>query len=367
MGVHSKKLLQAQMLQLLVLLVALLIAATTTLPLSKPGCPGMCGHVEIPFPFGTNKTCSLNTSFLITCNHTFSPPIPFLANSSSSSRPVPVLDISLDGKLQISLPVATYCLNKRTLVTRSQEFSLAPFHLSSKQNKLIVLGADAAGLVYNNDEYSDILYSTVACVSLSTEPTPIETCSGTFCCETPIQQRLSNFLYISFVNIFNENDTNKLQSYPCRYTFLVKDGVYNFNISDLLNFNSTSTFPVVVDWALGNTCQDAKKNASSYMCKSNYSEYHCAEGGHGYYCKCSIGFQGNPYLPGGCQDINECEGSNDCLKGTSTCTNSPPGSYSCLCPKGYEGDGKNNGTGCSPKFRNNRIIIIALSEYIIVC
>jgi len=39
----------------------------------------------------------------------------------------------------------------------------------------------------------------------------------------------------------------------------------------------------------------------------------------------------------------------------------------CSCPEGYEGDGKNNGTGCSPnsstKSSNDIFDIIALSEY----
>lgn len=65
-------------------------------------------------------------------------------------------------------------------------------------------------------------------------------------------------------------------------------------------------------------------------------------------------------------DVDECaEESHDCLKGISTCSNSPEGSYSCSCLKGYEGDGKNNGSGCV--IRSNRKIVIALSKYPFVC
>jgi hypothetical protein len=57
--------------------------------------------------------------------------------------------------------------------------------------------------------------------------------------------------------------------------------------------------------------------------------------------------------------------SNDCVEG-ATCINFP-GSYQCLCPVGYEGNGKMNGTRCSPnsstKSRKEIILIIALSEY----
>jgi len=64
-------------------------------------------------------------------------------------------------------------------------------------------------------------------------------------------------------------------------------------------------------------------------------------------------------------DVDECtEESDDCLKGRSTCSNDPEGSYTCLCPKGYEGDGKINGSGCV--IRSNRKIIIAFSKYTFV-
>jgi len=60
-------------------------------------------------------------------------------------------------------------------------------------------------------------------------------------------------------------------------------------------------------------------------------------------------------------DINECMESHDCVKGAK-CVNFP-GSYQCLCPKGYNGDGKKDGTRCSPKSNTSIILIITLSEY----
>ena len=46
------------------------------------------------------------------------------------------------------------------------------------------------------------------------------------------------------------------------------------------------------------------------------------------------------------KDIDECNGTNKnlCLK-MAHCSNIP-GSYLCICPVGYHGDGKKNGTGC---------------------
>jgi len=293
MGVHLNQLL------LVVLLTA--AAAAKTQPMSKPNCPTKCGNVSIPFPFGLTELCSLNTSFLITCNKTLSQPIPFLKIDPR----VRLLDISLDGQLHVSLPVVTSCVDNKTGESGGYfyfRFNLKPFHLSSKQNKLTVLGAITAGAVHDEDSTA---YAPTYCVSMYSNIHNIhyDSCSGTFCCQTPIQHRLSEFVYVCGSNIMQDNYTKPFESYPCGYTFLVKDGAYDFSITDLINFNRSNTFPVVVDWAVGNTCQAAQKNASSYECKSKYSECHNAKVGPGYHCKCSAGFRGNPYLPDGCQGL----------------------------------------------------------------
>ncbi|CAL4976353.1 unnamed protein product [Urochloa decumbens] len=90
-------------------------------------------------------------------------------------------------------------------------------------------------------------------------------------------------------------------------------------------------------WAISNTTCDLAKNQNhtSYACISANSECTNVTDGHvyiGYRCKCSQGYEGNPYIRNGCNDINECLMIPYLC--TETCYNRE-GSYNCTsCPQG---------------------------------
>ncbi|XP_066360837.1 putative wall-associated receptor kinase-like 16 [Miscanthus floridulus] len=72
------------------------------------------------------------------------------------------------------------------------------------------------------------------------------------------------------------------------------------------------------------------------LCKSEFSDCR-RENPSGYTCHCKSGYDGNPYITGGCQDINECELPE--VKGAcfGECKNLA-GSYECRCPRGTHGN-----------------------------
>ncbi|URD98927.1 OsWAK receptor-like protein kinase, partial [Musa troglodytarum] len=125
--------------------------------------------------------------------------------------------------------------------------------------------------------------------------------------------------------------------------------------------NRSETFVVlkqqaIVSWVIElQPCEDAKNNMTTFACGHAHSS--CIdttitnENGKfvGYHCKCSEGYQGNPYVTNGCTGaplfsqtsiftlyINECNSTEKRLC-YGICTNTD-GGYTCTCAAGTSGD-----------------------------
>ncbi|KAF5467861.1 hypothetical protein F2P56_012073 [Juglans regia] len=378
--------LRGKLLQLLLLGFVILGATAASIPNSN--CVRMCGEVEIPYPFGTSEGCYLDKPFLITCNHTFSPPKPFL------DVDLPVVDISVPkGELRVSNRIAFLCKRYNPITANTNnpnkpavsscgrpprysvclpstsvnynEISalrnLSSFRISETRNKITAVGCDVYTYIEGSEGQKGF---TTGCLSLCEENVNEVngSCSGIGCCQTSIPKGATG--YILSVRSLS-NDSTSFGS--CSYGFIVDEQEYKFS-SDFTNLKNTTTVPLVLDWAIGNkTCKDAQKNKGSYACKATHSYCYDSTNGPGYRCKCSSGYHGNPYLPDGqddsCQDIDECKLGHlkPACNATATCINTD-GNYTCTCPKGYEGDGRIDGTDCRPIVgqSNSKIISIAL-------
>ncbi|MFQ6628571.1 hypothetical protein Gotur_008101 [Gossypium turneri] len=322
------------LMQLMILLNVILTVKASTPAVAKPGCPSRCGDVIIPYPFGTGRDCNITAGFFINCNISFRPHKPFFGN-------LEVINISTDGQLRILSNTSYDCYNTSYKNWLFYSFWLSEFSINNNKNKFTAIGCDTSAVV--QDLYGQ-RYAT-GCLSLCNNITdvPNGSCSGIGCCQTSIPKDVRSY------NISLEsyaNHTNVLSENPCSYAFVAEVDSYTFSASDLRGFQFQSRqFPITLDWNIGNTsCNEANMDVNNFACKE-YSKCVDSENNSGYLCKCLEGYMGNPYLPNGCQDLNECESMSPC-NGTARCTNLP-GTYNCSCPVGYEGDGKKSGTGCS--------------------
>ncbi|TVU50146.1 hypothetical protein EJB05_01503 [Eragrostis curvula] len=167
------------------------------------------------------------------------------------------------------------------------------------------------------------------------------------CCQTAVTGNQEFFIF-EFADYLQDPRLQKFS--PCSYGFIVEDGWFNFDpyYAKLSHFRERyrDGVPFVVDWVVGNeTCAEAKKNMS-YACLDMKSVcVDTSNNGPGYLCNCSTGYEGNPYLQGGCQDIDECQFPSK-YPCNGECINTI-GGYNCSCPHGtHSTDPKS--TPCNP-------------------
>ncbi|PIN23364.1 Serine/threonine protein kinase [Handroanthus impetiginosus] len=337
--------LQIQFIKLLAILVTIasskssLSATPPNFAIARPNCINRCGNLSIPYPFGTTPDCYQSYGFFVTCNHTFNPPQAFIQNSS-----IEISDISLDGQLKVLQFIGHDCYNQKgTRNSNNNPWIDLPISLTvnNTANKFTIIGCDTYGFIFGRR--LDRNYGTGCTAICDAEDDLIAgSCAGLGCCQTSIPKQvwsvgLSLWSYENYSNVWSFDN--------CSYAFLVEESAFTFSPENLTNLRSVEKLPMVVDWAIGNgTCEEAQMNASSYACKSVNSRCYKPDNGYGYRCSCLEGYQGNPYLLRGCQDVDECEDPrlNICEK---RCVNTM-GGFHCACPKGYYGDGRKGGQGC---------------------
>lgn len=208
-------------------------SSTQTDHYSEP-CVRWCGEVEIPYPFGTTESCSLDSNFLIECNnYTYSDsPIPETGNVEVNSISVQHHEMSIlfyvsrdcynesDGCSRCQSPSMRNISTARIFGDNSVSLMVSPiFTISPTKNKLTVIGCDSYAYLHgyqNSEEYS------MGCMSIcqSMKSVPNGTCSGVGCCQTQIPHGLQNVSLKAYS--FNEH-RNSLGFNNCSYAFLVQE------------------------------------------------------------------------------------------------------------------------------------------------
>ncbi|KAL3326514.1 hypothetical protein AABB24_037269 [Solanum stoloniferum] len=312
---------------------------------TKPGCTKQCGNVTVPYPFDIGSDYALNVRFELDCNTSDDGYQKLILG-----RNIVVYDIS-DAEFRISNSFGWRRYNSSGAVLAeslawTRFLETTPYSFSAL-NRFTVVGCDDYASITgpNNFEYG----CNVSCTS--TRDVIEGECIGKGCCQTQIPKGLK---YYNTTMSSTENHTDVWSFNSCGYAFLGEADHFHFrglpDLGDDLNVDDfydriKASVPIVLDWAIGShTCTQALKT-EDYACSENS---HCIDsdtGLGGYRCSCNPGYQGNPYLNQGCQDVDECADHPNNSLCENICINTP-GSFNCSCPHGYTGDGKKDGRGC---------------------
>ncbi|CAN6182766.1 unnamed protein product [Urochloa humidicola] len=305
----------------------LLAAAAADLPAARsPGCATTCGDIDVPYPFGLDPQCAINDEFRLNCSTVGRATKLFHGSLEVIRFSVP------DGKAWLKTLMSSQCYDQATgdmsYSNAWLNISNLPYVLSADDNKVIVLGCRSLAYMLS-DTY------IIGCLSTCDEPlrNGSSCASGNAgCCQADLPRGVQ--YYQSF---FNElyNTTKIWRNTPCNYVTVMESAAFNFSTTYLTStvFYDTdgSRTPVVMEWGITkDTCEQARINKTAYACVSDHSD--CVDSDAGYRCRCKDGFNGNPYIVGGCTDINECL-DNATYPCAGICENTP-GSFTCSCPRG---------------------------------
>ncbi|KVH94793.1 EGF-like calcium-binding [Cynara cardunculus var. scolymus] len=303
--------------------------------------------------------------FDVYCDTSSDPPRASLESKSNSS----IKQIS-DSTVRISNTVSTRCYSPDGIiqsgVTFSPNFNNTPYTIS-EVNKLTVIGCNEYAWVTSKMRPTGCLV-----ICYNEEDDIGDDCSGNACCQSSIPEPINYYVtqfYALQDSDFSNNGSrnpnitprpllsevlgmsNRETLNPCTYAFVGDVEAFKFNGTTVLNDTSLAkkieaNVPIVLDWAIGDLSCNEAEAINGTACQSNSMCVNSKKETGGYRCKCNEGYEGNPYLSPGCQDIDECKDKLQ-FPCYGTCVNIP-GNYTCKCKQGYSGDAKIKG-GCSRK------------------
>ncbi|XP_050243047.1 wall-associated receptor kinase-like 10 [Quercus robur] len=270
-------------------------------------CYSSCGNLEIPYPFGIGPHCYMDKMFEVVCNGTGSSVKAFL---TSIDKEVLQINISSGAynsypTVQVQMPIiySNGCSSSGS--GEALNISGSPFNFSFDYNTFISVGCD------NFATITGLGPVVFGCKSHCNKGNIVEgtRCSGFNCCQSeyfPINQQE---FHVEFRSI---SESKVRQEEECKYAFLMDQNWLKSNKPDPSSVQYWETVPVVLEWAISKRTKNSRDMFESHK---NLSDVSCSFSDEdmdfdSFTCECAYGYQGNPYLPRGCKDINECESKN---------------------------------------------------------
>lgn len=285
---------------------------SSLLPVARPGCRDRCGNITIPYPFGIGAGCFRDDGlqgFQLECDDSRSPPLltVHVYNHTISA-------LSLDtGEARANLNAQRICYDPTGRFVSSDAYmslGTSPYLFSAAKNRLVVLGCPNLG--YFVDMAGFYISGCMSACRPSNYSMPESTgsCTGVGCCQSAIPTGINFFEPHQFN--FSGDPILAAKVTVCHYVFLVEADWFRYSDRAYLDRTDDIVVPVVLDWAVRNVgnCSAAKRNVTDYACRSASHDCIDSSNGAGYRCNCSKGYEGNPYLDGGCQGRHRSTHSN---------------------------------------------------------
>jgi hypothetical protein len=284
-----------QIILLLCSLYAISVQAAAGLAINSTSCRASCGDVSIPYPFGIGAGCYADPWFEVVCNDSLgAPPKPFLSSLKALNFSLEVLNISLGGTVRVNYPAYIICIN-RTVSIRNVNLEKSPFIFSESENRFVAIGCDnfasMVSLNGSNTTGGSVIGGCLSICDNSAKVINASSCNGINCCQTTIPSDLVAFR----TRIESINGDPIFDFEACKSAFLVEEKWFQKRGSIIMNLLE-SEVPVALEWRLPYTSSSSlprTNNTASCNPPSNRNTT--------FTCSCKKGFEGNPYLDGGCQ------------------------------------------------------------------
>ncbi|KAJ9178890.1 hypothetical protein P3X46_010736 [Hevea brasiliensis] len=287
-----------------------LATVPATIALTGRGCEARCGDIEIQYPFGIRANCSMDKWFVIDCIKTVNSSRAFI-----SSINLELINIDYaHSHLLVKGPIFSY--NCTPPDTGSQVVNLRRTSFTfSGYNKFIVVGCNKHVLLSSSEP------NTAGCQTICKENPQRHGCLGDGCCQASIP-----YFQQLFEPSFQDVDDDQ-----CSVAFIVEKKEFKANVTDPYKMREMEYVPVLLDWKINAMALESlaiDEKSAYYDPIVNYDKFdfpylNSTE------LMCREGFTGNPYLPIGCQDVNECEDPIVLSRCHGLCKNTY-GSYKCV-------------------------------------